>query len=90
MNTQTKQPITLDALCTRRDEILALARLYGAYKVGVVGSVARVEATPDSAFDLLVSFSEDPSLYEMSGLWQDLQESLQNEAPRSKLRGICF
>ncbi len=70
---------SLDDLRARRDEILALARRYGAYNVRVFGSVARGEATPESDFDLLVSFDEGASLYELSGLWQDLQDLLQRK-----------
>ena len=67
---------TLDDLRSRRSEILALARRYGAYNVRVFGSVASGKATPDSDIDILVSFREDASIYELSGLWQDLQELL--------------
>ena len=70
---------SLDDLRARRDEILALAQRYGAYNVRVFGSVARGEATPESDFDLLVSFDEGASLYELSGLWQDLQDLLQRK-----------
>ncbi|MCC6802244.1 MAG: nucleotidyltransferase family protein [Anaerolineae bacterium] len=70
--------MTLDDLRARRDEILALAARHGAYNVRVFGSVARGEATPDSDIDLLVSFQKDASIYDISGLWQDLQELLGN------------
>ena len=70
---------SLDDLRARRDAILALAQRYGAYNVRVFGSVARGEATPESDFDLLVSFHEGASLYELSGLWQDLQDLLQRK-----------
>ena len=80
MSEQLKQTApTLDDLRARRDEILRLAQRYGAYNVRVFGSVARGEATPDSDFDLLVSFREGTSLYELSGLWQDLQDLLQRK-----------
>ncbi len=76
MTDQTKSPPTLDNLRARRDEILALAERYGAYNVRVFGSVARGEASADSDVDLLVSFREDASLYDLSGLWQEMQELL--------------
>ena len=80
MSEQLKQAApTLDDLRSRRDEILKLAQRYGAYNVRVFGSVARGEATPDSDFDLLVSFRQGTSLYELSGLWQDLQDLLQRK-----------
>lgn len=80
MSEQLKQAApTLDDLRSRRDEILKLAQRYGAYNVRVFGSVARGEATPESDFDLLVSFRQGTSLYELSGLWQDLQDLLQRK-----------
>ncbi len=76
MSDTTKSPPTLEALRARRDEILALADRYGAYNVRVFGSVARGDSTPESDVDLLVNFRPGTSLYELSGLWQDLQEML--------------
>ncbi len=76
MTDQLKPPPTLDELRAHRDEIIALAERYGAYNIRVFGSVARGEASPDSDVDLLVSFREDASLYDLSGLWQEMQELL--------------
>mgnify|MGYP001473010657 CR=1 FL=1 len=45
---------TLNDLRARRDEILAIAKRYGASNVRVFGSVARGEATPESDVDFLV------------------------------------
>lgn len=70
---------TLEALRARRDEILALAERYGASNVRVFGSVARGDATPDSDIDLLVDFAPDASLYDLSGLWQDLRALMGRE-----------
>ena len=67
---------TLDDLRARRDEILAVAERYGASDVRVFGSVARGDAGPDSDIDLMVSFRAGTSLYEIAGLWLDLQELL--------------
>jgi predicted nucleotidyltransferase len=39
-------------------------------------AASRGEARPDSDIDLLVSFREEASLYDVSGLWQDLQDLL--------------
>jgi predicted nucleotidyltransferase len=66
----------LEMLRNQRDAILVLAARYGAYNVRVFGSVARGEATASSDVDFLVSFHEDASLYELSGLQQGLQELL--------------
>lgn len=76
MRETTKQVVTLDDLRARRDEIVQLAEQHGAYDVRVFGSVARGEATPASDVDILVSFRDGASLYELSGLWQDLEELL--------------
>ncbi len=67
---------TLEDLRAQREEIFALVERYGAYNVRVFGSVARGKASPDSDIDLLVSFREDASIYDISGLWQDLQDFL--------------
>jgi predicted nucleotidyltransferase len=75
-NTALLTSPTLDDLRAHRDEILALARRHGAYNVRVFGSVARGDAAPTSDIDLLVSFSNHTSIYDISGLWQDLQELL--------------
>jgi len=83
---------TLDQLRTCRDDITALAARYDAHDVRVFGSVARGDATPDSAIDLLVSFAPRASLYDMSGLWQGLQTllgrsvDLVSDHPRLKAR----
>jgi predicted nucleotidyltransferase len=76
MRETTKQVVTLDDLRVRRHEIVQLAEQHGAYDVRVFGSVARGEATPESDVDILVSFRDGASLYELSGLWQDLEELL--------------
>lgn len=54
MSEHTKTILTLAHLRTYRDEILAIARRYGASNVRVFGSVARGEATATSDVDLLV------------------------------------
>lgn len=63
-------------LRARRDEILALAKKYGAYNVRVFGSVARDEATAESDIDLLVNLEAWVSLYDLSGLAQDMRALL--------------
>lgn len=79
MTTNESQPPTLGQLRAQRLAILALAEKYGAYNVRVFGSIARGEATPESDVDLLVSFREGASLYELSRLWQDLRDLLGRE-----------
>lgn len=85
-------PPTLDDLRAQRAQILALAKAHGAYNVRIFGSVARGEASSNSDVDILVSFYEGASIYNISGLWQDLQELLgrsvdlltDDEQPRHK------
>ena len=72
MSEAIKSAPTLEMLRERRDEILALAKRYGAYNVRVFGSVARGDATPESDIDFLVSFRDGASLYDLSGLRLDL------------------
>lgn len=71
-----KSPPSLDDLRARREEIIALARRNKAFNVRVFGSVARGEATPESDVDLLVSMREGASMFDLVGLWLDLQEML--------------
>jgi hypothetical protein len=67
---------SLDTLRAHRDAILRVAERYGAYNVRVFGSVARGDAQPGSDVDLLVNFQTWASLYDVSGLKQDLEELL--------------
>ncbi len=76
MNDHIETPPTLEQLHARRDEILALAKSYGASNVRVFGSIVRGEATPESDVDLLVSMREGVSMFDLVGLWLDLQELL--------------
>jgi predicted nucleotidyltransferase len=71
-----QQAPSFEWLQNKRDAILTLAARYGAYNVRVFGSVARGEATSNSDVDFLVSFRDNASLYELSGLQQGLQELL--------------
>jgi uncharacterized protein len=76
MTDQPKSTLTLSDLRARRDEILALAEQHGAYNVRVFGSVARGEATSESDVDLLVSVREGVSMFDLVGMWLDLQDLL--------------
>jgi uncharacterized protein len=68
--------LTLDALRSRREEILAAARRRRASNVRVFGSVSRGEAEPGSDVDILVDFDPDASLLDQIGLTQDLEQLL--------------
>jgi predicted nucleotidyltransferase len=60
----------------KQASIQQLAAEHRAFDVRVFGSVARGEARPDSDVDFLVRFHEGASLFDMVGLWQDLQDLL--------------
>ncbi|MCB9454152.1 MAG: nucleotidyltransferase domain-containing protein [Anaerolineaceae bacterium] len=71
--------MTLADLRTQREAILALAERYGAYNVRVFGSIARGEATSESDVDLLVATRSGVSVFDLVGLWLDLQDLLGRE-----------
>lgn len=76
MRDSEKQGLTLSELRKRRDEIIALAQKHGASNVRVFGSVARGDANAGSDVDLMVTTREGVSIFDMVGLWLDLQELL--------------
>jgi len=65
-----------ELLKTRRLEILAIARKYGAHNVRIFGSVARGEARPDSDIDFLVELEPGRSLFDLGGLLYELRNLL--------------
>ena len=65
-----------ELLQTKREDILHTAAKYGAYNVRVFGSVARGEADEKSDIDLLVDMEPNRSLFDLGGLWTDLQDLL--------------
>jgi len=67
---------TLKMLRGRREEILEIARRYGARRVRVIGSVARGEAGADSDVDFVVEYEPGVSLMDHGELIMDLQEAL--------------
>jgi len=71
---------TLDALRSRKTEILAAATRHGARNVRVFGSVARGSDTSDSDIDLLVEFEPERSLYDLVGLQLDIESLLGRRA----------
>ena len=68
--------ISRQELHRRREEILAVARRYGASDVRIFGSVARGDATQTSDVDLLVRFEPGRTLFDHGGLLTDLRELL--------------
>lgn len=70
-------PPTLDSLRAVREALLEAARRHGAFNLRVFGSVARGESTPDSDIDFLVDMASGRSLFDLAGLWRDLESILQ-------------
>ena len=75
-STTTQQHPTLESLRTRRNEIIALAEQSGVTNVRVFGSVARGDSTSGSDVDFLVTAQKGVSVFDLVGLWQDLQDLL--------------
>jgi len=68
--------ITRDDILRRRDEIIAIAKRYGASDIRIFGSVARGDATENSDVDFIVRFEPGRSLFDHGGLVMDLRELL--------------
>ena len=60
----------------KREQVLKIAEKHGAYNVRVFGSVARGEATPESDVDLIAQFQDGVSIFDLVGMWLDLQDLL--------------
>ena len=72
----------------RRDEILRIAALYGAFNLRVFGSVARGEARPDSDVDFLVEMEAGRSLFDLGGLLADLETLLGRKVDVAEPQGL--
>jgi predicted nucleotidyltransferase len=66
----------IDALASRRQDILRVARAHGARNVRVFGSVARGRAGAASDVDLLVELEPGRSLLDLVAIKQDLEALL--------------
>jgi predicted nucleotidyltransferase len=66
----------LEKIKAHRQEILDLAKKYGASNIRIFGSVARGEARPDSDYDFLIELEPGRSAFEIGGLLMDLQDLL--------------
>jgi predicted nucleotidyltransferase len=65
-----------ELLREKREDIIRIAKNYGASNVRVFGSVARGEADERSDIDLLVDMERGRSLMSLAGLLVDLEELL--------------
>jgi predicted nucleotidyltransferase len=68
--------LTRDDIQKRRDEIIAIAKRYGASDIRIFGSVARGDASEGSDVDLIVRFEPGRSLFDHGGLVMDLMDLL--------------
>ena len=68
--------LTKDDVLKRRDEIVALAKRYGASNIRIFGSVARGNVGEQSDVDLVVHFEPGRSLLDQGGLLMDLRRLL--------------
>ena len=68
--------MTVDALGTKRDEVLRIAAAHGATDVRVFGSYARGQGRSDSDLDILVELEPGRSLLDLIAIKQDLEDLL--------------
>ncbi len=62
-----------DMIREKREAIVGIAARHGAKQVRLIGSVARGHARPDSDVDLLVTWSEESSLFDQAALKLELE-----------------
>ncbi len=65
-----------ELLREKREDILRIAKEYGAYNVRIFGSVARGEDDEQSDIDLLVDLEPGRSLLDLVALWLDIKDLL--------------
>ena len=58
------------------EKLLPILQSYGASRIGIFGSYARVEVGPDSDLDLLVDFTDRKSLLTLVRIKRELSEAL--------------
>ena len=76
---------TLDEIKTKVSD---KARQYGVKKVYLFGSYARGEANPGSDIDICIEKGNIRTLFELSGFYQDLEESLGNKVDLVTTSGL--
>ena len=65
-----------EILENKKEQILRIARIHGAIRIRVFGSVAEGFADEQSDVDFLVDMEKGRSLFDLGGLLSDLQELL--------------
>ncbi|MBF0609121.1 MAG: nucleotidyltransferase family protein [Candidatus Magnetobacterium sp. LHC-1] len=61
------------------ERIISVLRQHNATMIGLFGSYARGQETPDSDIDILVSFSNSKSLLELVAIERELVESINHK-----------
>ena len=61
---------------SRREEILEIAKKFGAKNIRVFGSMARGEESPESDLDIIVDMEKGSSLLDIIAIKQDIEELL--------------
>jgi len=69
--------MTVTDLFNKREQILEVAKKYGAKNIRIFGSIARGEARPDSDIDFLVELEPGRGLFDLGGLLFELQNMLE-------------
>ena len=81
--------MTLEIVRTQyRDQIFATANKRGARNIRIFGSVARGDERRDSDIDFLVDFEPGRSLFDLAGLWLDLETLLGCKVDVVSSRGL--
>ena len=77
-----------EVVMPNRERILQTAKLYGAHRVRVFGSVARRQDDVDSDIDFLVDMEPGRSLLDLGGLLIDLEKLLNTKVDVVTERGL--
>ena len=68
--------LSKEDIVRRREEIIAIAKRYGASDLRIFGSLARGDVSETSDVDFLVRFEPGRSLFDQGGLLMDLRQLL--------------
>jgi len=66
----------LNLIQSKKFEIEVIAKKYGASNIRIFGSVARGDDDDSSDIDILVTMASNSSLFDLGGLYSELQEFL--------------